>query len=159
MPHLHWSPRSPYVRRVMIALREKGLAEKVALVRTHADPMLPHDGLITVNPLSKIPTLELDDGTVLFDSQVICRWADATGTTGPRLFPDGASGLMVERDAALGMGLLDLALAWLIEARLRPVDQRSDHLTGVYRRKMHSAADWLVVQVPHLDARPFVSIR
>ena len=28
------------------------------------------------NPLSKIPTLVLDDGTVLYDSRVICEYLD-----------------------------------------------------------------------------------
>ncbi|SEO16152.1 Glutathione S-transferase, N-terminal domain [Gemmobacter aquatilis] len=79
MPLLHWSPRSPYVRKVMVALHEKGLAGQVETVRTHADPLIPHPGLMALNPLSKIPTLELEDGSVLFDSHVICRWADRAG--------------------------------------------------------------------------------
>lgn len=85
MPLLHWSPRSPYVRKVMVALHERGLAEQVRTVRTHADPMIPHEPLMTINPLSKIPTLELDDGRVLFDSHVIATWIDQYGS-GPNSF-------------------------------------------------------------------------
>ena len=88
---------------------------RVTTLRTQADPMIPHQGLMAVNPLSKIPTLELEDGRCLFDSHVICRWADMTGGTGPRLFPDSAAGLEAERDEALGTGLLDVALPWLVE--------------------------------------------
>jgi glutathione S-transferase len=152
MPLLHWSPRSPYVRKVMVALHEKGLAADVRTVRTHADPLIPHKGLMAVNPLSKIPTLELDDGTVLFDSHVICRWADRTGQTGPRLFPDD---LTAERDEALGTGLLDVALPWLVEARLRPAALRSEDMIAVYRTKMNRVADWLEAHVTALEARPF----
>ena len=31
---LHWSPRSPFVRKVMIVLYEAGIADRVTLVRT-----------------------------------------------------------------------------------------------------------------------------
>lgn len=152
MPLLHWSPRSPYVRKVMVALHEKGLAGQVETVRTHADPLIPHPGLMALNPLSKIPTLELDDGSLLFDSHVICRWADRSGAVGPRLFPED---LLAERDEALGTGLLDVALPWLVEARLRPAAQRSDDMITVYRTKMNRVADWLEDHVPALEARAF----
>ncbi|WP_134680309.1 glutathione S-transferase family protein [Paracoccus ravus] len=151
MPLLHWSPRSPYVRKVMVALHEKGLAGQVRTIRTHADPMIPHEGLMQVNPLSKIPTLELEDGQVLFDSHVICRWADRNGT-GPVLFPEDP---MAERDEALGTGLLDVALPWLVEARLRPEEQRSEQMIAAYRSKLNRVADWLEGHAPALAARPF----
>ena len=155
MPILHWSPRSPYVRKAMVAIREKGLADRVTTLRTQADPMIPHQGLMAINPLSKIPTLELEDGRCLFDSHVICRWADMTGGTGPRLFPDSAAGLEAERDEALGTGLLDVALPWLVEARMRPEAQRSAQMIAVYRTKLNRIADWLETHVPRLEQRPF----
>lgn len=155
MPLLHWSPRSPYVRKVMVALHERGLAEKVERVRTHADPLIPHEELMRINPLSKIPTLELETGSTLYDSHVICAWADRQGE-GPRLFPeDPAVRLIAERDEALGTGVLDFAVAWLVEARLRPEEQRSEALLTVYRRKLRSAADYLESYVAELQARPF----
>jgi glutathione S-transferase len=155
MPLLHWSPRSPYVRKAMVALHEKGLADGVRTVRTYADPMIPHEGLMRLNPLSKIPTLELDDGRVLFDSHVICRWADEQSEAGPRLFPCGAGQFEAERDEALGNGLLDVALAWLVETRMRPETQRSAELVTVYRTKLIRTADWLEAHVPVLEQRPF----
>jgi len=152
MPLLHWSPRSPYVRKVMVALHEKGLAGQVGTVRTHADPMIPHEGLMALNPLSKIPTLELEDGRVLFDSHVICHWADQNGISGPILFPGDP---MAERDEALGTGLLDIALPWLVEERMRPVALRSPQMITVYRAKLNRVADWLEDHAPALMARPY----
>jgi glutathione S-transferase len=152
MPLLHWSPRSPYVRKVMIALHERGLIDQVSTVRTHVDPMIPLEGFMDINPLSKIPTLELENGTVLFDSHVICRWVDLYGTSGPSLFP---TDLSAERDEALGTGLLDVAVPWLVEARMRPAALRSDAMISVYRTKMNRALDWLERRVPDLAARPF----
>jgi glutathione S-transferase len=152
MPLLHWSPRSPYVRKVMIALHEKGLIDQVTTVRTHVDPMIPLEGFMDINPLSKIPTLELEDGQVLFDSHVVCRWVDANSSVGPKLFP---SDLVAERDEALGTGLLDVAVPWLVEARMRPAALRSDALMTAYRTKVNRVLDWLERHVPDLEARPF----
>jgi glutathione S-transferase len=152
MPLLHWSPRSPYVRKVMIALHEKGLVGQVATTRTHVDPMIPLEGFMIINPLSKIPTLELEDGLVLFDSHVVCRWADANSSVGPKLFP---SDLVAERDEALGTGLLDVAVPWLVEARMRPAALRSDAMMTVYGTKVNRVLDWLECHVPNLAARPF----
>jgi glutathione S-transferase len=155
MPLLHWSPRSPYVRKVTVALHERGLAGQTGIVRTHADPMIPHEALMAINPLSKIPTLELDDGRVLFDSHVIATWIDQHGS-GPRLFPhEQDRRLIAERDEALGDGILDFALAWLVETRLRPERLRSNEMVTVYRRKLKSVTSYLDRYVSDLAERPF----
>ena len=83
---LHWSPRSPYVRKVMITAHELGLADRLQTVRTVVGGTEPHRALMTQNPLGKIPTLVLEDGTVIFDSPVICAYLD-TLHDGPKLFP------------------------------------------------------------------------
>ena len=48
---------------------------------------------MTDNPLSKIPTLVLDDGTVLYNSPVICEYLDGLHA-GPKLFPPGGGGAL-----------------------------------------------------------------
>ena len=49
---LHWSPRSPFVRKVMIVAHETGIAERLQCVRTVAAMMKPHAELMVDNPLS-----------------------------------------------------------------------------------------------------------
>ena len=49
----------------------------------------PNAEVMATNPLNKIPTLILDDGTALYDSRVICEYFD-TLHDGPRLFPADA---------------------------------------------------------------------
>ena len=56
---LHWSPRSPYVRKVMIVAHELGLADRIETVRTVVGGTTPHRELMRENPLGKIPTLVL----------------------------------------------------------------------------------------------------
>jgi glutathione S-transferase len=38
---LHWSPRSPYVRKVMIAAHEMGLGDRLDCVRTVVSAFKP----------------------------------------------------------------------------------------------------------------------
>jgi glutathione S-transferase len=73
---LHWSPRSPFVRKVMVVAHDIGVAGRIERVRTVAAMMKPHPDLMLDNPLSKIPTLVLDNGKVLYDSAVICEYLD-----------------------------------------------------------------------------------
>src|ERR1700728_4349955 len=85
---LHWSPRSPFVRKVMVVVHELGLADRITCVRTVAASTKPHAELMQDNPLSKIPTLVFDDGTVIYDSPVICEYFDSIGDEEtPKLFP------------------------------------------------------------------------
>ncbi len=108
---LHWSPRSPFVRKVMIVAHERGLAGRITCVRTVAAMTKPHAELMKDNPLSKIPTLVLDDGTVLYNSPVICEYLDALDGT-PKLFPREPKARMTAlRRQALGDGFLDMMVA------------------------------------------------
>lgn len=62
---LRWSPRSPFVRNVMIVAHETGLVGRMECVRTVVAATAPHAGLMRENPLSKLPTLALGNG--MFD--------------------------------------------------------------------------------------------
>lgn len=113
---LHWSPRSPFVRKVMIVLQEKGMLDQVACVRsTVAFAAMPNRELQRDNPLGKLPTLVLDDHRTLFDSRVICEYLDTLGS-GPRLLPDSGEARFSQlRWQALGDGLTDVLLLWRTE--------------------------------------------
>lgn len=109
---LHWSPRSPFVRKVMIAAHEMGLADRFEKVRSVAAATKPHVELMKDNPLSKIPAMVLDDGSPLFDSRVICEYLDSQHS-GHKLFPaDPAQRFTALRRQALGDGMLDFLILW-----------------------------------------------
>src|SRR6476620_2299768 len=109
---LHWSPRSPFVRKVMVFAHETALVDRLNCVRTVVAMKAPNAALLPDNPLSKIPTLVLDDGTALYDSGVICEYLD-TLHAGPFLFPaQGPARWTALRRQALGDGLLDFLLLW-----------------------------------------------
>src|SRR4051794_22222038 len=108
---LHWSPKSPYVRKVMICAHELGLLPRLELVRSVAAMLRPNERLMQDNPLSKIPTLVLDNGFVLFDSVVICDYLNDLG--GGTLFPQhGDDKWQALRWHAFADGLLDALILW-----------------------------------------------
>ncbi len=114
------SPTSPYVRKVMMAAIELGLADRIECVPART----PESKIAEANPLNKIPTLETDDGQILYDSIVICEYLDSL-TDKASLFPASAP----ERWKTLRMhtladGLIDAAVLRVHETR-RPEEQRN----------------------------------
>jgi glutathione S-transferase len=108
---LHWSPKSPYVRKVMICAHELGMLPRLELVRSVAAMLKPNPAIMADNPLSKIPTLVREDGTTLFDSVVICEYLN--DLAGGGLFPpQGEARWQALRWHALGDGLLDALILW-----------------------------------------------
>jgi glutathione S-transferase len=126
MMKLHWSPKSPYVRKVMVCAHELGLVDRIELVRSVAAMLKPNARLMEDNPLSKIPTLVLPDGFTLFDSVVICEYLNDLG--GGTLFPrEGADKWQALRWHAFGDGLLDAAILWRNEReRAQPLQTLID---------------------------------
>jgi glutathione S-transferase len=114
MMKLHWSPRSPFVRKVMIVLGETGQIDDVVCLRSLvAMTSQPNPSVLADNPLGKIPTLLLDDGTALFDSRVICAYLTERAC---RLIPADAGGKLAQaRWEALGDGMTDILLLWRTE--------------------------------------------
>jgi glutathione S-transferase len=149
---LHWSPRSPFVRKVMIVAHERGMVDRIARIRTVAATAKPHAELMKDNPLSKIPTLVLDDGTVIYDSRVICEYLDALNGA-PKLFPkDPKARFTALRRQALGDGLLDLLV---LNRNERERAQPSDlHLASAVTRNA-AVLDSLEREAAALIATPF----
>jgi glutathione S-transferase len=134
---LHWSPRSPYVRKVMIAASELGVRDRLRIVRTVTGGTTPHLELMKINPIGKIPTLELPDGSVLYDSAVILEYLD-TMHEGPKLFPAAwPERLVALRRHALGQGMLDAALATLGE-NFRPAERQSEPHKALWIGKLRA---------------------
>ena len=120
---LYHSSSSPFVRKVMVSSHELGLVSRIELVPAAAHPVNRDAGVVAVNPLGKVPAFVSDDGTVLYDSRVICEYLDREG--GGALFPAaGALRWRALRDQALGDGLLDAAVLARYEAAVRPEPYR-----------------------------------
>lgn len=148
---LHWSPKSPYVRKVMILIEELHAAKDIELVRSVAAMTQPNKALMVDNPLSKIPTLVLSDGTKLFDSVVICEYLNDLykGV----LFPSGQNEKwQALRWHALGDGLLDALILWRNEReRVVPLDS----LMAAFELKVMATLDVLEKEVEAIRSSGF----
>lgn len=151
---LHWSPRSPFVRKVMIVLHETGLTDRVNCVRSPvAMAAVPNAEVLTDNPLAKIPTLVLDDGRTLFDSAVICEYLDAI-TPQTQLVPSDLDGRFeCLRWQALGDGLIDVLLLWRIE--MARGDKASQVISDGFDVKVRASLACLEKEMTQLAARDF----
>jgi glutathione S-transferase len=142
---LLWSSRSPFARKVMVAAHETGLANRIRTERVVVAANKPNADVMALNPLNKIPTLVLDDGTVLHDSRVICEYLD-TLHDGPKLIPaDGPARWRALRRQALGDGLMEVNVLRLGEQN-RPKEAQSEAHLGAYAKKIVSALDRLEVE-------------
>ena len=85
---LHSTITSPYARKVWVVAHETALISRIERIPTnpHADEYLRDD-----NPLCRVPTLVLADGSSLFDSPVICEYLDNMAS-GRKLFPAAGPG-------------------------------------------------------------------
>lgn len=106
---------SPFVRRVGIALRLYGLPfeHRPWSVFGDADKIRP------LNPLTRVPTLVLDDGLVLTDSHMILDYLDSLVPEDKAMFPRREPERhRALRIATLSTGLAEKAVSLFYEQRL-----------------------------------------
>lgn len=136
---LHWASTSPYVRKVMVAAHELGVADRFELVAT--TPQTVIDDVHADNPLGMIPALVTDDGEALYDSFVIIAWlndrfgGDLIPAWGPDAWP-------TYRRHALAHGLIDTTNA-LAHERRRPPELQWPDQDAKLRRRIGLAIDGL----------------
>jgi glutathione S-transferase len=135
---LFWSPRSPFVRKVMVCAHELGIAERIEKVYALVSLNKANPEVMQVNPVGRIPALVADDGSVLYDSHVICEYLDAEyGQT--RLFPHATVRRWnALRRLALGDAMLETGVLWRSEST-RPPAQRSAAMLQTFEAKTASA--------------------
>jgi glutathione S-transferase len=111
---------SPFARKARVLIIELGLQDRVAVHSLDGvTPVSNNVDLNAVNPLGMIPALQLDDGSSLYDSPLICEYLDQVAGGG--LFPaDAERRFRTLELQALADGLLDLSVALRYETALRP---------------------------------------
>ena len=120
---LRYSATSPYVRKVMMVIHERGLSDRVELEKT--DAWSPETDLPSNNPLGKVPALVLGDGPALFDSPVIVEYLDTLAGPDASLFPaTGPDRWTALRFQALADGICDAAILVLRRHSLRTAVNR-----------------------------------
>jgi glutathione S-transferase len=111
---------SPYARKVRVVLAEKHIECELVTVPSLAAPDSP---VPEFNPLGKVPTLVLDDGTSYYDSVVIVDYLDHKSPVARLIPQDNSHRALVRRWEALADGICDAAVAVVMERRRAPEKQ------------------------------------
>ena len=110
---------SPYVRKVRVVLAEKKIDYEFVI----DSPWTPGSNVPNINPLGKIPVLELDDETILFDSRVISEYLDNVAPNNKLMPAPNRERTEVKRWEALADGICDAAGLAFLEGK-RPADKQ-----------------------------------
>jgi glutathione S-transferase len=112
---------SPYTRRVAVSLGLLGFEFEHDTRSVFAD----FDSLRATNPLGRVPSLILADGTTLIDSAAILDWLDQqVGPERALLPPGGPARQQALQRIALATGTIDKVLGGAYERLIRPSSYR-----------------------------------
>jgi len=138
---------SPYVRKTRIVLAEK----KIEYIFDIEDPWNEKSRVADANPLGKVPVLVLDDDSTLFDSRVIVEFLDSVSPISRLIPSNNREKIDVKRWEALADGVLDAAVAVVLERR-RPAKQKSE---TTIKRQMDKIERGVAVMARDLGDKPW----
>jgi glutathione S-transferase len=145
---LLYQTHSPYARKVLVAAYEMGLHETLTVIHHETSPTRRNAEVFVLNPLGKVPVLICDDGTVLFDSNVICEYLDGLHQ-GPPLIPSPPPlHFRALKMQALAQGIADAGITARWESERRPADLRWPAMHDGQVAKIAAACDFLEQELP-----------
>ncbi len=127
------SVTSPFVRKVRIAVDHLGLANRIRFVPQEEDA---HDVMRAKNPLNKVPTAILEDGSIVFDSPVLLEMVDIMAGGGRIIPSDFDPRMKALTLQALADGILEAAVLIGYESRYREPHQASQRWLDHQRKKV-----------------------
>ncbi|WP_130619133.1 glutathione S-transferase family protein [Dyella amyloliquefaciens] len=140
---LLYQTHSPYARKVLVMAHEAGLADRLSVVHHETSPTWRNDDVFRLNPLGKVPVLLLDDGTALFDSNVICEYLESLHDRPPLIPREPLARLLTLRTQALAQGLCDAGIAVRHETVRRPEALRYPAMRDGQIEKLVASYDFL----------------
>jgi glutathione S-transferase len=148
------SPASPFGRKIRIATILLGLTDQIEI--RAADTTDPNDDLRKQNPIGKIPTLLIEDGTAYYDSRVILEYLDMRAGGGRIIPRDGAARFDALRLQPLCDGIADASLLLVYEGRYRAADRHEEKWVSLQAGKVERGLAALEASPPAIDATPTV---
>lgn len=135
---LRSSPASPFGRKVRIAASLLKLDGEIDVRDTDLNDAA--DPIRSQNPLGKVPTLVVEDGTAYYDSRVILEYLDHRAGGGRIVPRDPGARFAALRLQALCDGILDASILIIYEARWRKEEMREpkwvEHQAGKVSRAL-----------------------
>jgi glutathione S-transferase len=151
---MRFSPSSPFVRKVRIAIALLGFDKDVTIER--ADTTDPSDSLRKMNPLGKIPVLMIEDGSAVYDSRVILEYLDDRAGGGKIVPRDSKARLAALRLQALADGILDASILTIYEGRYRKAEMHEPKWLELQAGKVSRGLAVLEAAPPPIDPMPNV---
>jgi glutathione S-transferase len=131
---------SPFVRRVAVAMHLHGMPFERQVLSVFGD----FAEMLKLNPLGKVPVLQLDDGELLFDSRTILDYLDGLLAPDGRLVPpDEPHRLRVSRIEAVALGLMEKLYERVFEYARRDPTKRDAAVIERVEQQIASALSWL----------------
>jgi glutathione S-transferase len=118
---LFTSSATPFGRKAQITLLEKNIPFTLEL----DDIRLPNPKIAPLNPLRKLPVLEIDSETILFDSALICDYLDQAYPETPLIPASLATKTHIRLLDIVAQGILDAAVLIVMEPRFHNEQQIS----------------------------------
>jgi glutathione S-transferase len=137
---LFYGAASPFARIVRVALLETGLDAQVR--KQEVTLRDPTSALLPYNPVGRVPTLELDDGTILTESLLILNYIDTLHLGHPLLPRNGSDRWRTLAEMGTAAGMLEGIVTWARELR-RPDSARSPSVIALETTRVNRTADVL----------------
>ena len=155
MMKIYGSATSPYVRKVRVLIAEK----QIACTFVAEDPWQSRAELHALNPIGKVPVLEISGSRPLMDSLLIMEYLDAHSGGGRLLPAEGPRRWEILRWHALGHGLIDATVVRLLETRrpeafqmperMRREEARFARIVAAIETEM-AAGPWITGDAPSI---------
>ncbi len=136
---LYVTPTSPFSWTVQIVVREKGLDDRLEIIRACTRTI--RSSYYEVNPSGRVPYLVTDDGIGYEESALIMSYLDHLDGAPVFVHPGGKEGWESRRLEARTRSFLDGLCVWSREL-YRPPEDRSETILAHERERAHRLADW-----------------
>ncbi len=150
---LLYTKRSPYARKVRVIALEKN----IPLELIDEDLQKKSQRLLDANPLGKVPTLVLDNGTTIFDSPVICAYLDSLDEKQIMIPRESLARIEVLTWEAFADDLMTAAINLYMERVRHPHDFHKDFTAGL-ENNIKSAYTYIEKNLPKLKQFNLASI-
>lgn len=115
---LFYSPIHGFIHKALVVAHEAGVWDQIEFVPIY--PMRDGYSVAAINPLHKVPTLALKDGTVLYGSQTIVEYLDSLSKN-KKLYPkSGPARWNALRRLALADTVFEVAVVMALEKNENP---------------------------------------
>ena len=137
---LYHVKHSPFARKVRILSNVLGIQNKIELI--NMDVFNAPSSYKKINPLIKVPALEMVNGEMLTNSPFICQYLAQTTPGGQKVFPMGPELWTALNIQSIADGGAEAAVARRWEMQLRSPDKFDSKIDRRHKDKIENALEY-----------------